>query len=109
MADKKKKTKKTQSNDLRKFVSQRKSYLTGVALGLILILVNTIIGLYVVVLMSENQGNSDIEVQTLPVPEIDQEDYISFRDDFLRRQKKELQNTSDQDPFKTSEDMEIVN
>lgn len=99
MADKP--SSKQKGSSLGKLLAQRRSYLIGVALGLLLITINSIIGLYVVdLVLSETDIDPDM-VQTLPVPEINEAAYTNFRNDFLDRQEKNSKSSFGNNPFKT--------
>ena len=95
---------KKKSKDITKYIAQRRSYLIGVGLGISLIVITSIIGLYVVNLILESEDDSGIvEFEKLPVPEIEEEAYVNFRDDFITRQTRNIKNfDGSKDPFSTN-------
>ena len=98
----KKEKKKKQKGELSKYIAQRRSYIIGIILGVMLILVNSGVGIYVVSLVLSSQNPQDLEFEALPVPKISTSDYEQFRDDHLDRQAKDLIIPSSVDPFDTT-------
>lgn len=95
--------KKESKSQLSKFLAQRRSYLIGVVLGLVLITINSVIGLYVVnLVLQENEVNPDL-IQELPVPEIDEFAYTSFREDYIDRQSRDKSELEPGNPFRTDD------
>ncbi len=96
-------SKKKGSNEkITKFIAQRRSYLIGIGLGITLIIINTVIGLYVVNLVLESADDTNVvDFEELPVPKIKEQEYLNFRDDFIQRQKLEVKQLTNQDPFDT--------
>jgi hypothetical protein len=91
---------KKQSN-LSKFLSQHRSYLIGILLGVGLILLNTLVGLYMVNIVVQSENPQIKSVQSLPVPAINESAYKNFKDDYLDRKIKDLVEAPSKNPFQT--------
>lgn len=82
------------------FLSQRRSYILGVIVGISLIAVNTFVGLYVLRLVLEDDTIPVVPGLSLPVIKI--KEYELAEKDYLDRQTKDLKANPDSDPFKTT-------
>lgn len=82
------------------FLSQRRSYILGVFIGLSLIALNTYVGLYVLQLVLEDNTIPVVSGLSLPVIKI--KEYEIAEKDYLDRQSKELKSNPPSDPFKTT-------
>lgn len=93
-------SKKKREGNFKDFLKQRRSYILGILVGIVLITINAYVGLYMIdILLSE-----DIiaVVPGVSLPAIHVSDYETVRDSYLSRQQKVLPPASTSDPYHTT-------
>ncbi len=83
---------------VQELLNSKLAFVIGIALGLVLIIGNAFVGIYMVDVIRTGTENPNANISELP--SILEDEYENVKEDYLKREEKTLVKVSGKDPFK---------